>query len=150
MPDDRGDHQSVRISEIEKKIHDFWAEVEACPKVREHRKGGKNSFRRFDHSYTTGHIHLGTAWNKIIKDSILRYRSMNGYDIVDRAGWDMHGLPIEVKVEGALGFTSKKDIESYGVGNFIEKCKEFALSQKDDMTDQFQMLGAWLDWNAST
>ncbi|HML25367.1 MAG TPA: class I tRNA ligase family protein, partial [Methanomethylovorans sp.] len=96
--------------------------------------------------YTTGHIHLGTAWNKIIKDSILRYRSMNNYHILDRAGWDMHGLPIEVKVEGVLGFTSKKDIERYGVGNFIEKCKEFALLQKDDMTRQFHSLGVWLNW----
>jgi isoleucyl-tRNA synthetase len=131
---------------IEKKVHDFWTEVDAYSKVREHRKGGKRFFFVDGPPYTTGHIHLGTAWNKIIKDSILRYRSMNGFDIVDRAGWDMHGLPIEVKVEGALGFTSKKDIESYGVGNFIEKCKEFALTQKDDMTDQFRMLGAWLDW----
>ncbi|WMW23082.1 isoleucine--tRNA ligase [Methanolobus mangrovi] len=131
---------------IEKEVHDFWTEVEAYSKVREHRKGGKKFFFVDGPPYTTGHIHLGTAWNKIIKDSILRYRSMNGFDIIDRPGWDMHGLPIEVKVEEALGFTSKKDIETYGVGNFIEKCKEFALTQKDDMTDQFQMLGAWLDW----
>ncbi len=131
---------------IEKKVHDFWTEVDAYSKVREHRKGGKKFFFVDGPPYTTGHIHLGTAWNKIIKDSILRYRSMNGHDIIDRAGWDMHGLPIEVKVEGALGFTSKKDIETYGVGNFIEKCKEFALTQKDDMTGQFQMLGAWLNW----
>jgi isoleucyl-tRNA synthetase len=132
---------------IEEKVHALWNETSAYSKVREHRKGGKRFFFVDGPPYTTGHIHLGTAWNKIIKDSILRYRSMNGFDIVDRAGWDMHGLPIEVKVEGALGFTSKKDIESYGVGNFIEKCKEFALNQKDDMTEQFQDLGAWLDWN---
>ena len=132
---------------IEDKVHALWNEMSAYSKVREHRRGGKRFFFVDGPPYTTGHIHLGTAWNKIIKDSILRYRSMNGFDIVDRAGWDMHGLPIEVKVEGALGFTSKKDIESYGVGNFIEKCKEFALNQKDDMTEQFKTLGAWLDWN---
>ena len=131
---------------LESKIHDLWEKTDAYSKVRERRKGGKRFFFVDGPPYTTGHIHLGTAWNKIIKDSILRYRSMNGYDILDRAGWDMHGLPIEVKVEGVLGFTSKKDIEKYGVGNFIEKCKEFALTQKDDMTDQFRMLGAWLDW----
>lgn len=131
---------------LERKIQDFWEKSDAYSKVREHRRGGKRFFFVDGPPYTTGHIHLGTAWNKIIKDSILRYRSMNGYDILDRAGWDMHGLPIEVKVEGVLGFTSKKDIEKYGVGNFIEKCKEFALNQKDDMTGQFRMLGAWLDW----
>ncbi|AFV22472.1 isoleucyl-tRNA synthetase [Methanolobus psychrophilus R15] len=131
---------------LERKIQDFWEKSDAYSKVREHRRGGKKFFFVDGPPYTTGHIHLGTAWNKIIKDSILRYRSMKGYDILDRAGWDMHGLPIEVKVEGVLGFTSKKDIEKYGVGNFIEKCKEFALNQKDDMTGQFRMLGAWLDW----
>lgn len=131
---------------LERKIQDFWEKSDAYSKVREHRRGGKRFFFVDGPPYTTGHIHLGTAWNKIIKDSILRYRSMNGCDILDRAGWDMHGLPIEVKVEGVLGFTSKKDIEKYGVGNFIEKCKEFALNQKDDMTEQFRMLGAWLDW----
>ncbi|AKB84801.1 isoleucine--tRNA ligase [Methanococcoides methylutens] len=132
--------------EIEEKVHEFWEANNAYRAVREHRKGAKKFFFVDGPPYTTGHIHLGTAWNKIIKDSILRYMSMNDHDILDRAGWDMHGLPIEVKVEGALGFESKKDIEAYGVGNFIEKCKEFALRQKDDMTGQFRTLGAWLDW----
>jgi isoleucyl-tRNA synthetase len=132
---------------IESKTHEFWAETDAYVKVRAKRKGGKKFFFVDGPPYTTGHIHLGTAWNKIIKDSILRYRSMNGFDMIDRAGWDMHGLPIEVKVEGALGFTSKKDIEVYGVGNFIAKCKEFALRQKDDMTGQFKALGVWLNWD---
>ena len=114
--------------------------------VRQRRMGTKRFFFVDGPPYTTGHIHLGTAWNKIIKDSILRYRSMNDYHILDRAGWDMHGLPIEVKVEEVLGFASKKDIERYGVGKFIEKCKEFALLQKDDMTRQFHSLGVWLNW----
>ncbi len=131
---------------IEKKTHEFWDETDAYAKVREQRKGAKKFFFVDGPPYTTGHIHLGTAWNKILKDSILRYRSMNGYDMIDRAGWDMHGLPIEVKVEEALGFTSKKDIEAYGVENFIAKCKEFALKQKDNMTGQFKNLGAWLNW----
>jgi isoleucyl-tRNA synthetase len=116
--------------EIESKIHFFWDEVDAYSKVRQRRMGAKRFFFVDGPPYTTGHIHLGTAWNKIIKDSILRYRSMNNCHILDRAGWDMHGLPIEVKVEGVLGFTSKKDIERYGVGNFIEKCKGICLIAK--------------------
>jgi len=59
----------------------------------------------------------------------------------------MHGLPIEVKVEEALGFKSKKDIEAYGVDKFIDKCKEFALKHKDEMTYQFKELGIWLNWD---
>ncbi len=131
---------------LEQNIRKFWDEIDAYSKVREQRKNGKRFFFVDGPPYTTGRIHLGTAWNKIIKDSILRYKSMNGFHILDRAGWDMHGLPIEVKVEGVLGFTSKKDIEKYGVGNFVAKCKEFALSHRDEMTLQFQNLGVWLNW----
>ena len=97
--------------------------------------------------YTTGRIHLGTAWNKIIKDSVLRYRSMNGYDLMDRPGWDMHGLPIEVKVESILGFKNKKDIEEYGVARFTEECKKFAIDNMHQMTGQFKRLGVWMDWD---
>ncbi|MCX9010566.1 MAG: isoleucine--tRNA ligase [Candidatus Methanoperedens sp.] len=131
---------------IEQNIQKFWEEVDAYSRVRESRKNGKKFFFVDGPPYTTGRIHLGTAWNKVIKDSILRYRSMNGFHILDRAGWDMHGLPIEVKVEGVLGFKSKKDIEKYGVGNFVAKCKEFALKHRDEMTLQFKNLGVWLDW----
>jgi Isoleucyl-tRNA synthetase (EC 6.1.1.5) len=84
--------------------------------------------------YTTGNIHLGTAWNKIIKDAILRYKRMDGFSVTDRPGWDMHGLPIEVKVEEELKFKSKKDIERYGVAEFVENCIKFALKQKENMT----------------
>ena len=132
--------------EIEGKVERFWKDEDIYPKTRSMRTGGKKFFFVDGPPYTTGSIHLGTAWNKIIKDSILRYKSMNNFHVKDRAGWDMHGLPIEVKVEEALGFKSKKDIESYGVNNFIDKCMEFALGQKDSMTDQFKILGAWLDW----
>ncbi|MBE0521629.1 MAG: isoleucine--tRNA ligase [Candidatus Methanoperedenaceae archaeon] len=131
---------------IEQDIQKFWEETDVYSRVRELRKNGKKFFFVDGPPYTTGRIHLGTAWNKIIKDSILRYKSMNGAAVLDRAGWDMHGLPIEVKVEGILGFTSKKDIEKYGTGNFINKCKEFALTQRDEMTEQFKTLGVWLNW----
>ncbi|NJD52148.1 MAG: isoleucine--tRNA ligase [Candidatus Methanoperedens sp.] len=131
---------------LEQKIHKLWDEIDAYSRVREQRIDGKKFFFVDGPPYTTGRIHLGTAWNKIIKDSILRYKSMNGFHVLDRAGWDMHGLPIEVKVEGVLGFKSKKDIEKYGVENFVAKCKEFALSHRDEMTLQFQNLGVWLNW----
>jgi isoleucyl-tRNA synthetase len=134
--------------QIEKKVTQFWKESDAYQKTREHRKTGKKLFFVDGPPYTTGHIHLGTAWNKIIKDSILRFYSMNSRNILERPGWDMHGLPIEVKVEGVLSFKSKKDIESFGVGNFIEKCKEFAIAQKYTMTEQFKRLGVWMHWEA--
>jgi isoleucyl-tRNA synthetase len=133
--------------EVEEKVRDLWDSSKIYSKVRALRTDGKRFFFVDGPPYTTGRIHMGTAWNKVIKDSILRYRSMNGFNLKDRAGWDMHGLPIEVKVEESFGFKNKKDIETYGVDKFIQRCKEFALRQKDDMTAQFKILGAWMDWD---
>ena len=132
--------------DVENQIKEIWERSGAYQKVRALRIGGRKFFFVDGPPYTTGRIHLGTAWNKVIKDAILRYKSMNGFEVKDRAGWDMHGLPIEVKVEESFGFKSKKDIEAYGVDKFIQRCKEFALRQKDDMTLQFKALGVWLDW----
>ena len=72
---------------------------------------------------------------------------MNGKHIVERAGYDMHGLPIEVKVEEKLGFKNKADIEKHGVANFIEECRDFALTHKDLMSDQFRNIGTWMDFD---
>ncbi|WP_174589833.1 isoleucine--tRNA ligase [Methanocella conradii] len=132
---------------IEAEVEKLWQSTDAYRKTRALRKGGKKFFFVDGPPYTTGRIHLGTAWNKIIKDSVLRYKSMNGYDIMDRAGWDMHGLPIEVKVESLLGFKTKKDIENYGVARFTQECKAFAIKNMREMTAQFKRLGAWLDWD---
>ncbi|RQW79572.1 MAG: isoleucine--tRNA ligase, partial [Methanothrix sp.] len=100
--------------DLESRIRRLWEEAQTYRKVREMRVGGKKFFFVDGPPYTTGRIHLGTAWNKVIKDSVLRYKSMNCFEVKDRAGWDMHGLPIEVKVEETFGFRNKKDIETYG------------------------------------
>lgn len=131
---------------IEEEIQQFWDDNDMYSRVRDLRKHKKIFFFVDGPPYTTGHIHLGTAWNKIIKDAILRYRSMRGYHVIDRAGWDMHGLPIEVKVEEELDFKTKKDIEEYGIDAFVSVCKEFAMQNMVEMTSQFKRLGAWLDW----
>ena len=97
--------------------------------------------------YTSGSIHLGTAWNKALKDAIIRYYTMLGYNVWRQPGWDMHGLPIEVLVEKKLGFKTKKDIEEYGVDKFIEECRKFALQNLKIMEQQFKRLGVWMDWD---
>src|SRR5208337_2284194 len=132
--------------EIEREVQEYWRTHDTYQAVRKHRSAGKPFFFVDGPPYTTGHIHLGTAWNKILKDSILRYHRMGGRHVIDRAGYDMHGLPIEVKVEQALGFASKKDIETFGIRPFIEKCREFAVTNKKLMDDQFAALGVWLDF----
>ncbi len=133
-------------NQVEKEVAQFWRDNNIYFSVRNLRRSGKRFFFVDGPPYTTGRIHLGTAWNKILKDAILRYKSMNGYHLFDRAGWDMHGLPIEVKVESYLGFKSKKEIEQFGIDKFVSECKHFALEHMNTMTQQFQRLGAWLDW----
>ncbi|WP_101297389.1 isoleucine--tRNA ligase [Halegenticoccus soli] len=96
--------------------------------------------------YTSGQMHLGTAWNKTLKDAVIRYKRMRGHRVTDRPGYDMHGLPIEVKVERELGFDSKRDIEELGVEAFIEECKAFAERNRETMDDDFRSMGVWMDW----
>jgi isoleucyl-tRNA synthetase len=137
---------NFNIKEIERGVQAYWRTHDTYKAVRQHRSAGKAFFFVDGPPYTTGYIHIGTAWNKILKDSILRYHRMNGRHVIDRAGYDMHGLPIEVKVEQALGFKSKKDIEKFGMQEFIEKCREFATTNKKLMDEQFESLGVWLDF----
>lgn len=131
---------------IETSVQEFWRTDDTCGKVQELHAGDPPFFFVDGPPYTTGHIHLGTAWNKILKDSILRYRRMTGRHVIARAGYDMHGLPIEVRVEQQLGFSSKKEIESFGIGKFIDQCRDFAAKNKDVMSEQFMRLGVWLDF----
>ncbi|MEM0350744.1 MAG: isoleucine--tRNA ligase, partial [Archaeoglobaceae archaeon] len=130
---------------IEAEVFNFWKERKIYEKIK--KRGGKKFYFLDGPPYTTGRIHLGTAWNKIIKDTILRYLRMLGYDPVDTPGWDMHGLPIEVKVEQELGFRTKRDIENFGIEKFVQKCMEYALRNKDAMTEQFKALAIWMDWD---
>lgn len=115
--------------------------------MKEVRSGARKFYFLDGPPYTSGYIHLGTAWNKVLKDVVIRFFTMNGYDVRRQPGWDMHGLPIEVKVEQELGFRSKKDIERYGIEKFIGKCKNFAMRNLKIMEKQFRRLGVWMDWD---
>ena len=132
---------------LENKIQRFWQEQNIYNKTSKQREN-KPKYSFLDGPpYCSGRIHLGTAWNKTIKDSFLRYKSMSGYSLRRQAGWDTHGLPIEHKVEQILEIQSKQEIEEkYGIDNFVEKCKEFAIKNKEDMTEQFKSMGIWMDW----
>lgn len=133
--------------EIEKDMEIFWNDEAIYSKINSLReKGPKYSFLDGP-PYCSGRIHLGTAWNKVIKDTLLRFKSMNGYNLRRQAGWDTHGLPIEHKVEELMNIKTKKEIEEdIGIANFVSKCKEFALKNKDEMTEQFKKMGVWMDW----
>ncbi len=136
------------LPKLEEEIQKYWNENGIFDEVCESKKGSKKFYFCQGPPFTSGKAHIGHAWNHAIKDAIIRYKTMQGFDVFRRAGWDMHGLPIEVKVEEkVLGSRSKKEIEEYGIENFIAECKKFALQNMNAMTEQLRRLGVWLDWN---
>jgi len=133
--------------ELEKRIREFWRKTRAYEKTRQLRAGGQDFYFVDGPPYTTGSIHLGTALNKTIKDTVVRWRRMKGFNVRDQAGFDMHGLPIEVQVEKSLGITNKKEIEEFGIEKFVATCKDFSMGLLKRMTEQFSSLGVWFDWD---
>ena len=131
---------------VEETVGRHWAETDAYAVTKAAHRDDPPWVFVDGPPYTSGQMHLGTAWNKTLKDAILRYKRMSGYDVRDRPGYDMHGLPIEVKVEAALGFDSKRDIETFGIEAFIEECRRFAIENREAMDADFQSIGVWMDW----
>ncbi len=138
---------NYNAKDIEKDVQNYWKETDAYEKTREYRASGENFYFVDGPPYTTGAIHLGTAMNKTVKDIFIRYWRMNGLNVRDQPGFDMHGLPIEVKVEKNIGVHSKKDIEEMGIDKFVSTCQDFAKGLHASMTEQFKQLGVWMDWD---
>jgi isoleucyl-tRNA synthetase len=132
---------------VEDRVADRWEERDAYEQTVEHRSDGEDFFFVDGPPYTSGAAHMGTTWNKALKDAYIRYLRMSGFDVTDRPGYDMHGLPIETKVEERLDFENKKDIEEFGEEAFIEECKEFAEEQLQGLQEDFQSFGVWMDWD---
>ncbi|MFH1590822.1 MAG: isoleucine--tRNA ligase [archaeon] len=97
--------------------------------------------------YTSGKVHLGTAWNKSLKDMVLRYKRQRGFDVWDRAGYDMHGLPTENATQKKLGLKGNEEIKAFGVKRFIEECKKLCVDNLKIMNEDFQRLGVWMDFD---
>jgi len=97
--------------------------------------------------FTSGAMHVGNAWGKILKDCLLRYHRLCGRNVRARPGYDVHGLPVEVRVEGQHDFAAKDDVESYGVDRFTAECRAYAAQQCAAMTEEFRDLGVWMDWD---
>jgi len=133
--------------DVEPEVKEYWDDADAYEAAKEAHADDPDLYFLDGPPYTSGQMHLGTAWNKTLKDAVVRYLRMRGHDVTDRPGYDMHGLPIEVKVEEELGFENKSDIEEYGVENFIDDCKEFANENLDAMNEDFRSMGVWMDWD---
>ncbi|MEM3374768.1 MAG: isoleucine--tRNA ligase [Candidatus Woesearchaeota archaeon] len=139
--------QNYNPIEDEEKILKFWEENKILEKAREKNKNKQKFYFLDGPPYTSGKIHLGTAWNKSLKDLVTRYKRMNGFDVWDRAGYDMHGLPTEGKVQAKLGLKTKEDILKFGLEKFVKECKDFAVSNLKQMNKDFKRLGVWLDFD---
>jgi len=131
---------------IEEEVMKFWEENEIYKKIKEKNRGKTKFYFLDGPPYVTNPIHVGTAWNKIIKDSYLRFYRLKGFDVWDVPGFDMHGLPIEVQVEQKLKIKTKKDLENFGVDKFIEECRDYALQNLKIQEKQFKELGVMMDW----
>jgi len=134
---------SIKEAEILK----FWADKKIYQKSKKQNEKGKKFYMMDGPPYANGHIHMGTALNKILKDIAMRSRRLQGFDVMDRPGYDTHGVPIEFQVEKEIGSKSKQDIVKYGVDNFIKKCKEFATKHIGDMNKEFSNLGVWMNFD---
>jgi isoleucyl-tRNA synthetase len=133
---------------VEAKVNQFWKENKTYSKLKSLRKGNRAFFYLDGPPYTTGQIHVGHAWGKALRDSLLRYKRMCGFDVHDQPGFDMHGLPIEVQVEKKFGIKNKQAlVDSFGMDRFISECEKYALEQMHPMIEDFKTMAVWMDWD---
>lgn len=129
----------------EKEVEQFWKDHEIFQKSMENRKEGE-TYTFYDGPPTAnGKPHIGHVLTRVIKDMIPRYRTMKGYMVPRKAGWDTHGLPVELEVEKMLGLDGKEQIEEYGLDPFITKCKESVWKYKGMWEDFSGTVGFWAD-----
>ena len=136
---------SLNFVDREKAVEKFWEDNNIFKKSMEHRKEGE-TYTFYDGPPTAnGKPHIGHVETRTIKDMIPRYRTMKGYMVPRKAGWDTHGLPVELEVEKLLGLDGKEQIEEYGLAPFITKCKESVWKYKGMWEDFSRTVGFWAD-----
>ena len=136
---------NLNFVDREKKVEEFWKENHIFEKSMENRKEGE-TYTFYDGPPTAnGKPHIGHVLTRVIKDMIPRYRTMKGYMVPRKAGWDTHGLPVELEVEKKLGLDGKEQIEEYGMEPFIKQCKESVWKYKRMWEDFSSTVGFWAD-----
>ena len=136
---------NLNFVEREKNIEKFWEDHQIFEKSIDSRKEGE-TYTFYDGPPTAnGKPHIGHVLTRVIKDMIPRYRTMKGYMVPRKAGWDTHGLPVELEVEKSLGLDGKEQIEGYGLEPFIEHCKESVWKYKGMWEDFSSTVGFWAD-----
>ncbi|MCH5332294.1 MAG: class I tRNA ligase family protein, partial [Alistipes sp.] len=129
----------------EEEVMQFWRDNDVFKKMVALRQGAQ-PFTFFDGPPTAnGKPHIGHVLTRAIKDVIPRYRTMKGYDVMRKAGWDTHGLPVELEVEKLLGLDGKPQIEQYGIEPFIKECKKSVWKYKTEWEQMSERVGFWAD-----
>lgn len=142
-------YTEYKPQELEPAVQEFWKINKILEKLRKTNiKGKKFNFLQGP-PYTSGKVHLGTAWNTVLKDVALRYKRSQGFKVWDRNGYDVHGLPTEHKVMAKFNLKTKEDIDKFGIGKFIEECIKFSQEMGEQMTKDFLRLGVTLDYSDS-
>ena len=135
----------MNFVEREKAVLQFWEENDIFRKSMTIREGGPEYIFYDGPPTANGMPHIGHVLTRVIKDMIPRYRTMKGYKVPRKAGWDTHGLPVELEVERQLGLDGKDQIEAYGLAPFIEKCRESVWNYKEMWEDFSATVGFWAD-----
>lgn len=131
--------------EYEEEIMKFWQEKDVYNKVKQKNKGSKLFSHIDGPPYPTGEVHLGHLRNWTIKDSVLRFKRLQGYDVYARDGYDAHGLPVENKVQKKLNLKTVKDIKDFGEANFVNECKKYVADIIGDMAEVRERFGLSMD-----
>ena len=136
---------SLNFAKREKEIIKFWKDNDVFKKNQSENEGARE-FTFYDGPPTAnGKPHIGHILTRVIKDIIPRYRVMKGEHCYRKAGWDTHGLPVELEVEKLLGIDGKKEIEKYGIEPFIKKCKESVWKYSGEWEKMSDRVGYWAD-----
>jgi len=134
------------LPEVEEKVLDFWKKNHIFEATLKKKKGAKGEFIFYEGPPTAnGRPGIHHVLARSFKDVVPRYKTMCGYTVPRKGGWDTHGLPVELEVEKQLGLKSKKEIEEYGVKEFNAKCKESVWKYKDEWEKLTERMGYWLD-----
>lgn len=134
------------LTKIDPEVLKFWEQNDIFKKSVNNRKGNQEFVFYDGPPGMNGLPHIGHSISRTFKDSFCRYKTMKGFHVERKAGWDCHGLPVEQKAEKDLGFKTKQDIEKYGVQNFVEKCKQVVDYHMSQWIPATKKIGYWVDF----
>jgi isoleucyl-tRNA synthetase len=136
---------NLSVSENEKRISAFWDEIGILKKSIELREGSKPFIFYEGPPTANGRPGIHHVISRTLKDSVCRYKTMKGYQVKRKAGWDTHGLPVEIEVEKQLGLQSKQEIEEYGIERFNQKCRESVFTYEQQWREMTKRMAYEID-----